>query len=127
MPVSHSFEGQYVVLSMRGHYSTQELRDAVEAALTDPQRTPLTALLFDLRESLSLEGRTAADVAKMARFLGERGAMYGNRLAMVAPTDLAYGLMRMGAVLAENGGVESAVFRDIASAVEWLERGTAGR
>ena len=39
---------------------------------------------------------------------------------MVVSSDMAYGLMRMGSVHAEHGGVAPAVFRDLAEARRWL-------
>jgi hypothetical protein len=39
---------------------------------------------------------------------------------MVAVTDLAYGMMRMGSAVAESQGIAARVFRDRESAMEWL-------
>jgi hypothetical protein len=66
----------------------------------------------------------------MAHFLAGRGRAFGGRLAIVAASDLAYGLMRMGGVFAEHDGLAAEVFRDAVSAEEWLTasgHGTAER
>ena len=121
MPVTYAFDGRIVVLRLSGEYSTGDLRTAIDQSLTDRGRPELTGMLFDLSESTAIEERDAADVEGMARFLANRGPRFGRRLAMVAPTDLSYGLMRMGGVTAQAQGVEAAVFRDVASARVWLD------
>jgi hypothetical protein len=120
MPVSYSFDDRIAVMRMEGNYSVAELEDAVLAGLADPARPNGVVLMFDLRESRALRDRPTEDVRAMARFLSRNREKYNSRLAMVAPTDLAYGLMRLGAVTAEAGGVAAEVFRDFASARAWL-------
>jgi hypothetical protein len=44
---------------------------------------------------------------------------------MVTTGDLGFGLMRLGAVAAETGGLAAEVFRDIAEARAWLTRETS--
>jgi hypothetical protein len=56
----------------------------------------------------------------MAYFLASRAERYAQRLGMVAVTDLAYGMMRMGSAVAESQGIAARVFRDRASAMAWL-------
>ena len=83
-------------------------------------------MLFDLTESSSLHQRTPTDIQEMARFLAGQSERFGARLAMVAPSDFAYGLMRMGGVTAEAFGAEPRVFRTTAEALEWLRDQKAG-
>ena len=73
-----------------------------------------------MRASESLAGRPSGAVTAMGRFVGSHAHRFGNRLALVASADFAYGLMRMGAVAAESQGVATQVFRDEATAREWL-------
>lgn len=120
MPVTHAIEGRILVLTMAGVYTTTDLRNALDAALDTLSDVAPDGLMFDLRGSNSLEHRSAEDVIAMARFLASRSPRFGRRLAMVAPTDLAFGLMRLGAVIAESGGVEAVVFRSLGEAREWL-------
>ena len=120
MAIEHRREGNLAVVVARGRYSMGELRDGVDAALEVFGDEPSSGLLFDLTASESLGERTADDLRAMAIFLASRGSRYSRRLAMVAVTDVAYGLMRMGAVTAETQGVIAHVFRDYGSARRWL-------
>lgn len=122
MPVAYEFDGRVIVLRVDGKYAPTDLKAAILDALDDERLPAQAVLLFDLRESRSLPDRSADDVRDMARFLATNGKRFGNRLAMVTTGDLAFGLMRLGAVTAENGGIAAEVFRDISVAREWLER-----
>lgn len=120
MPVSYDFDDRIVAIRQRGDYSVSELEEAILAGLADPRRPAGAVLLFDLRESRALRERPTEDVRGMARFLARHRAAYNSRLVMVAPTDLAFGLMRLGAVTAEAGGVVTEVFRDYEPARAWV-------
>jgi hypothetical protein len=122
LPVAFEFDGDVIVLQLAGKYSTSDMKAAILSALDEAPASSGAALLFDMRESRSLEDRSADDVRDMARFLAAHGRRFGNRLAMVTNGDLAFGLMRLGAVIAESGGVVAEVFRDMQSARSWLAR-----
>jgi len=121
MPVSHDFPGQTIVLRLAGSYTTADVRAGLLAAVTDA-RAPHTAqgLIFDVRDSQALATRSAADVRAMARFLASHADQFRRRVALVASSDVAFGLMRLGAVALEQQGVEAHVFRDAADASAWL-------
>jgi hypothetical protein len=106
---------------MVGKYTTSDLKSSILDALDDARVPERPVLLFDLRESRSLQDRTAEEVRDMGRFLASHGRRFGNRLAMVTTGDLAFGLMRLGAVTAEMGGLAAEVFRDMGAAKEWLK------
>lgn len=120
MAIEHRREGNVAVVAARGRYSVAELRDGIDAALEVFRDEPSAGLLFDLSASESLGERTADDLRAMAIFLASRAGRFSQRLAMVAVTDVAYGLMRMGAVTVESQGVVARVFRDHGSARRWL-------
>jgi hypothetical protein len=122
MPVGYDFDGDVIVLRAAAKYSTHELKAAVLDALDDARLPPRAVLLFDLRESRSLQDRSADEVREMAGFLAAHGRRFGHRLAMVTTGDLAFGLMRLGAATAESGGLVAEVFRDLATAKAWLSR-----
>jgi hypothetical protein len=122
MPVTYAFDDSIVVIRMEGQYTVPDLEQAILAGLGDPHRPADAVLMFDLSESRALRDRPTEDVRGMARFLARHRARYGSRLAMVAPSDLAFGLMRLGAVTAEGGGVDAEVFRDYVTARAWLLR-----
>ncbi len=56
----------------------------------------------------------------MAHFVSLFADQFGSRFAMVAPFDLACGLMRLGSVITESHGVTTRVCREYAPAMEWL-------
>ena len=122
MPVTYAFDDSIVVIRMEGQYTVPDLEQAILAGLGDSHLPTDAVLMCDLSESRALRDRPTEDVRGMARFLVRHRARYGSRLAMVAPNDLAFGLMRLGAVTAEAGGVAAEVFRDYAAARAWLLR-----
>jgi hypothetical protein len=126
MPVSYSFDDRFIHLRMAGEYTTADLRRTLQDALADRQCGQRDGVLFDLSESKSLHQRTPTDIQEMARFLASQSEPFGGRLAMVAPSDLAYGLMRIGVVIAEASGAEPRVFRTTEEALEWLRGQAAG-
>jgi hypothetical protein len=120
MPVSYEFDGRIVALRLTGRYETADVRTAIRAAAEDPRCPRAVGLLFDIRGSRSIAERTAAEVRTMAQFIATMAAHFNRRLALLADTDAAFGLMRLGAVAVEQQGVEASVFRDAAAAEEWL-------
>ena len=123
MAIEHRREGNVAVVTARGRYSMAELRTSIDDALDAFGDDVSAGLLFDLTGSESLGDRSAEDLRAMAIFLASRGSRFSSRLAMVAVTDVAYGLMRMGAVTAESQGIAAHVFRDHGSARRWLMPG----
>lgn len=57
---------------------------------------------------------------EIARSLALIGSRLGRKFAMVAGSEAAYGLLRLGSVYAAQSGIEPSVFRDLASARAWL-------
>ena len=123
MAIQHRREGNIAVVAAAGRYTAAELRDVIDAALASFGDDGSAGLLLDLSESESVGERTAEDLRAMALFFASRGHRFSSRLAMVAVTDIAYGLMRMGAVTAESQGIAAHVFRDYGSARRWLVPG----
>ncbi len=121
MPVTYEIADTTITLRMTGVYDTGDIRAALMAAIAEPQRPEITGLLFDVRGSRSIAGRTADEVRAMALFLAAHADHYGRRLALVADADAAFGLMRLGAVDVEQHGVDSQVFRNAGEAEAWLK------
>ena len=120
MPVTYEILDTTIALRMTGVYDTADIRSALVAAIADPERPEITGMLFDVRRSQSIAGRSADEVRAMALFLAANAHHYGRRIALVASTDAAFGLMRLGAVGVEQYGVDSRVFRDVGEADAWL-------
>lgn len=125
MPVTYQLRGTTIVISLCGVYETAEVRTTLLAAFADPRAAGATGMLFNVSESRSITGRTATQVRAMADFLAQNAALFGRRLALVAESDAAFGLMRLGSVGVEQQGVDSRVFRAVADAEGWLSGRTA--
>ena len=123
MPVTYEFDGPIVALRLNGLYELADVRAALRGALEDPRCPRVAGLLFDMRGSRSIAHRTADQVRAMAQFVATHADRFGRRLALLADTDAAFGLMRLGAVTVEQQGVETSVFRDVADAEQWLGTG----
>jgi hypothetical protein len=122
MPVTYEIAGTTITIRMTGVYSPADIRAALVAAIAEPENPEITGLLFDVRRSQSIAGRTADEVRAMAMFLAANAQHYGRRLAIIAETDAAFGLMRLGAVGVEQYGVDAQVFRDASEAEAWLKQ-----
>ena len=124
MPIDCHLDDDIVVVAPSGEYTTAELRAAFVDALSRATPARARGLLLDLSRSLALANRPTADVRQMGEFVATHRERFG-RFAMVAPSDVGYGLMRLGSVVTEDAGVETAVFREIGPAMQWL-RGESG-
>jgi hypothetical protein len=120
MPLRYSFDEAIAVIHMSGEYSTVELRDAVLRALSDPACPPKPGLLCDLRGSESIKGRNADDVQGMARFLASLRSRLGGRVAMLVDSNVAFGMMRLGASAIPEEGLKGQIFRELPAARAWL-------
>jgi hypothetical protein len=119
--IEHGRDGDIAIVRASGRYEVAELRAALEAAVAPFGATGASGLLFDLSESQSLGDRPTEDVRGMAYFIASHGDRFGRRLAMVTGSEVAYGLMRLGATVAESQGISARVFRDRESAMAWLD------
>ncbi len=120
MPVQYRFDSNIVVIEAIGEYSMEEFRTTLLDSLNDSQRPASSFLLIDLTQSVSIYNRSSEDIKTMARFVASQGDRFNNRIAMVGPNDLPYGMMRMGSAGSERRGIEARVFRSLAEARKWL-------
>jgi hypothetical protein len=120
MPVLHREDRGVAVLEYEGTYQLAEARAVLTDVMSRYLHRPAAGLLLDFSRSESLHTRSADDVRTMAHFLTAFRDRYSRRVAAVAPSDLAYGLMRMGSVPIEEDGLAAHVSRDYESALRWL-------
>ena len=121
MPVVYAFANGILRLTLSGASSHGDIAAAINAALNDAARPPLRGLLLDARGSTTASKRTSAQIRSIANELARNASDFGGRLALLASSDVVYGLMRMGEVWFQAGGeVFSRVFRDEGEAVAWL-------
>lgn len=110
------------VTTATGVVRGQEFVDIYHQIVTDPQLYNATRSLADFRRA-SLEEITPADVRALAN-LPPLPRQAETRMAVVAPSAVAYGMSRMYAILHEEhlrGEVQ--VFQDYDEGLSWLLAG----
>jgi hypothetical protein len=120
MPVKYRFDANIVVIEMIGEYTLNDIRTTILNSLADSAHIANSFLLIDFSKSKSIYNRTSEEIQIMSNFLGSVGTRFSNRIALVGPDDLKFGLLRMGSVGSEDRGVKSNVFRTFAEARKWL-------
>lgn len=123
MPVLYAFRGDVLELRAIGSYALAEVTGTFRLALADPARPTLRALLCDVRESQVVGTRTTPEVRDTAVAFSGLSHEVGQRIALLASSDVGYGVMRMLAAWAEAcGSIDIAVFRDADEAFAWASR-----
>lgn len=121
MPVTYSLDGNVLVMRMAGEYLLVEIRIALAAALDEADSRVVTGLLLDLSDSQSIASRSLGDITSIVGFLAYHAHAYGRRAALVAATDVAYGVLRLADVDFEAAGIETKVFRSVEEGMSWLQ------
>jgi len=120
MSVSYSIHGTLLRLELVGKYEPDDVIKTFESALNDPKCPNPASLLVDVRRSETLATAEISDIRRVAEYVGPFARRVGGRVAVVASSDVHFGLSRLGSVYTETVGVEAQVFRDVESAVSWL-------
>jgi hypothetical protein len=123
VPVFWRVKDGILVITVDGDYTSEELRRVGEAALLDGD-TPRPALvLLDLSGTSALQGRTPADLRGTAAHFANFGPELA-AVALLAPDDLTFGLMRMAETFFTINETPAAirVFRTRPEAVSWLHQ-----
>ena len=127
MSVRYSIRQDVVTMEFAGVYEPHDVKRKFLEALADSQCPTPAALLIDVTRSESLATRPAADIRNVAEFLGPFADRIGRRVAVVAPSDVHFGLSQMGAVYSERVGVAARVFRTAVDALAWLKSSPAAQ
>ena len=127
MAVEYAIRNGVLTLEMVGIYEPRDVVRAFLEAMDDPACPRPVALLFDVSRSESLATRPAHEIRRMAEYLGPYTDRIGGRVAVVAPSDVQFGLSRIGATRSESIGVTAQVFRSAEEALKWLGDPTAAR
>jgi Ca2+-binding EF-hand superfamily protein len=109
---------------LKGKISADDLRSVLESFFND---RPTENVLWDLREAKSDGKIISNDLEKIARFVKKNQSLSSHgKVALVASSDLAFGLSRTYEAFAQIEGISYSVrvFRSMEGAVKWLE--TAG-
>jgi hypothetical protein len=124
MAVTYSFQENILRMNCEGIYPSDAIIEAFESALADPAFPPENArLLLDVTRSKSLADRPVDDLRRVAEYLAKRGDRVGHRCAILAESDVHFGLMRMAVVFAELYQAHARVFKTEDEAVIWLNQG----
>ncbi|NUO40355.1 MAG: hypothetical protein HOQ17_07930 [Gemmatimonadaceae bacterium] len=110
-------ERRLVVTRAWGVLSALELSEVMSQILLDPRFDPTYRSLGDLREvtNITVDNIATAQAASSPLFV------IGARRAIVATSDVAFGMARMFASYSERAGHEVRVFRDMQHAEAWLD------
>lgn len=122
MAVTYTFQGSIVRMDFVGVYSSQDIIDTFDKALADPDFPGNARLLLDVTCSESLAERSVDDLRRVAEYYGQRAERAGRRCAILAQSDVHFGLMRMAVVFTEAYDAEVRVFKVEDEAVQWLNR-----
>jgi hypothetical protein len=126
MAVSYTFQGSIVRMDLVGVYSPQDIIDTFDKALADPDCPDDARLLLDVTRSDSLAERSVDDLRRVAEYYGQRAERTARRCAILARSDVHFGLMRMAVVFIEAYDSEARVFKVEDEAVQWLMRSLTG-
>ena len=118
MSTSYTIDAQQALVCVhaRDVFTSADLRDHYHALCADARFQPSYSHLTNLAgvTDCIVESTVIAEVASWPVSIA------GTRRAIVAPSDLAYGLSRMFSLHAEQVGQNVMVFRTESAAVEWL-------
>ena len=111
------------IATFAGPIGDRELLDAYESLLNDPTYDPSVDDLIDLR-GVTHMAVTGAGLHRLIALYDDRLSNgYQTRAAIVAPSDVLYGVSRMFQMLrGDTNPDEVEVFRTLAGATRWLER-----
>ena len=108
------------VVTFEGAITDDVLFDSFRAAWSVPGYDQDISEIDDLSGIASFEV-TMTGIHRLASLAMEiHGAAAGSRVAIYAPSDLAFGLARMYQIFTEGSPDQYAVFRDYAGACEWV-------
>ena len=105
-------------LVAEGELTTEEAKKAALAVYSDSRFSEPTKVIWDLRETRV--GWKATEVKGFSEFiLGNRGSPRG-KVAVVASSNMEFGLARMFEALADAAPIEVMVFREFDEAQNWM-------
>ena len=123
MPYSYSIDEQHRVVRVRvtGHDTLLVNKARIQESTSDPYWKPGYNVLVDLRETYKLDF-SVPDIEELAALHELLGTTIGDgKLAVVASSDVVYGVSRMWEIVTESHTfMTTNVFRDLEEAEDWL-------
>lgn len=121
MPTIYVIDKEAGILyrTLSGVVTTDELIESFDEALRDPDYRSGMHMLADMRKVTTTAHK--ADVVRVAAYVKGHLEQIGPlKVAVVAPTDASFGLIRMLQANIEEASIELGVFREMDEAEEWL-------
>ena len=119
MPVFSKLTEGTLVITVDGDYTSNEVRRVGAAGLEDPERPVPGPVLVDMSGAAGMRHKSAEQVGDSARFFAEYSDSI-TRVAIIAPSDLVFGMMNQAGARAQAPGLETRPFRDRNEALSWL-------
>lgn len=111
-----------VLFRFWGNVEYDEMRNVFDEAVKLPGFRPKLKAIVDGREATTT--MTGNDIQKLASYAQKIDPLWGeSKWAILASSDLVFGLSRMYSALTSDYEVKTHVFRTIADASDWLEIG----
>jgi predicted regulator of Ras-like GTPase activity (Roadblock/LC7/MglB family) len=120
MTISQYTDRGFPVVYATGDYEREELHAAIASAAARLAERQSGGFLLDVSESLGVRRRSCGEIYATFQVIAAARRKFGSRVAVVAKTDLAFGLMRMGLSRAFEQGLDGQVFREYEDAMAWL-------
>ncbi|MCK4709992.1 MAG: hypothetical protein KAU21_15345 [Gammaproteobacteria bacterium] len=118
MPVSYKIlpEKKLMVLHYTGELTVEEILNVRKEGAADPDSNPAYHVIDDIT------GVTFSKINfnDLSRISGQSVATKGVKRALVAETELQFGMARMYQILSESYGQIFQIFRDYDAASEWV-------
>ena len=120
MAISYRVAGGTVLTSIDGTVTADDVRAYLRQAVTDPAYHAGMPSLVDCRQVTSL--LSAEDLRAIAADIqGLTTSTVPGRCAVLAASNVVFGLLRMYEVFSEDAAIEVRAFRDLDQAMMWLE------
>ncbi|HTA21737.1 MAG TPA: hypothetical protein VK989_20730 [Polyangia bacterium] len=120
MAITYRFEGEFLFTTIEGETGYEEVKRYLDELMLDPGFRPGMPGVIDCRRVTSLFSildlrRTAADARTRPQM------QVPGRAAVLASSNIIYGLLRMYEVFNEGNPSQTRVFRELEPAMAWLK------
>jgi hypothetical protein len=119
MPITLRFEGDLIHTRLVGRVTIEDLLAHYASPALDVPRGAWREIVDD--RAMTEMAITANDQERLAAFVATKAPLLRNgRVAMLASTEVCYGMFRMWEIQREDLDYSVTVFRDVAAARQWL-------
>ena len=123
MPIEYDIiEDKHLVLAKGSGEVTgiDVIRHLDQLAADDRYAVPMKKIIdYRFIDSINISPEEAVTIALKKETFSNK--FYGERCAFVSPGDVAYGTSRVHQSLVDSSGFDTAVFRQIEEALDWLD------